>query len=160
MNGHPRVLGYLQRAVNHEFTAAQQYTLQAVQAEALGMPALAEQLRQGVHEELRHAEAFLRRMVALGATPHAGQPRAPQVGRSHPELLRFGLATEGEAIRLYEEACRYCERIGDLEDSALFGHILADEVQHYLELKRQLQALGVAVQDTVVRRYGEPAPQG
>ena len=84
-------------------------------------------------------------------------PRAPQVGRSQTELLRFGLATEGEAIRLYQEACRYCERIGDLEDSALFGDILADEVQHYLELERQLQALGVSVQDTAARRYGEAA---
>lgn len=142
MKGHPRVIGYLQRAVNHEFNAAQQYTLQAVQAEVWGMKPLTDKLREGVREELRHAEEFLRRMYALGVTPHAGQPRAPQVGRSHAELLRFGLATEAEAIRLYREACQFCERIADVDNREIFARILQDEVHHHQELERQLQALG------------------
>jgi bacterioferritin len=143
MKGHPRVIGFLQRAVNHEFNAAQQYTLQAVQAEAWGMNRLAAELREGVLEEIRHAEAFIRRMYALGVTPRAGQPRAPQVGRTHAEMLRFGLATEADAIRLYEEACVFCERIGDGEHREVFARILADEMRHYRELERQMKALGL-----------------
>lgn len=142
MKGHPRVIGYLQRAVNHEFSAAQQYTLQAVQAEAWGLKPLADELREGVREELRHAEVFLRRMVALGVSPHAGQPRALQAGRSHAELLRFGMATESDAIRLYAEARQFCDRIADVDNRDIFARILEDEVHHYQELERQLQALG------------------
>lgn len=143
MKGHPRVIGFLQRAVNHEFNAAQQYTLQAVQAEAWGMSRLAAELRESVLEEIRHAEVFIRRMYALGVTPRAGQPRAPQIGRTHVEVLRFGLATEADAIRLYEEARAFCERIGDEEHREVFARILADEMRHYQELDRQLKALGL-----------------
>lgn len=141
MRAHPRVIGFLQRAVNHEFNAVQQYTLQAVRAETLGLNRLATELRAGCLEEIQHAEVLIGRLYMLGATPRAGQPRAPQVGRTHVEMLRFGLATEGDAIRLYEEACTFCKRIGDEEHRALFARILADEMRHYKELERAINAL-------------------
>jgi bacterioferritin len=141
VKGHPRVIGYLQRAVNHEFNAAQQFTLQAVRAEVWGLPQLAAELREGALEEIRHAEQFIRRMYALGVTPHIGQPRTPPVGRTHAEILRFGLATEAEAIRLYEEACVFCRRIGDESQVELFARILEDERQHYRELLQRLEAI-------------------
>lgn len=144
MKGHPRVIGYLQRAVSHEFGAAQQFTLQAVQSEGLGLDALATELRQGAREELGHAEMFLRQMRALGVTPHPGQARVPPVGRSQAELLRFGLATEADAIRLYREASLFCGRIGDADNQAVFARILADEEHHYRELERRLAAIGAA----------------
>lgn len=144
MKGHPRVIGYLQRAVSHEFGAAQQFTMQAVQSEGWGLDALAAELRQGAREELGHAEMFLRQLRALGVTPHPGQPRAPQVGRSHAELLRFGLATEAEAIRLYREASLFCGHIGDADNRAVFARILEDEEHHYQELERRLAAAGAA----------------
>jgi bacterioferritin len=142
MAAHPRVIGYLQRALNHEFSAAQQYTLQAVQAEAWGLQSLATELREGVQEELRHAEVFIARMYAAGVTPHAGQPRAPRIGSSHADMLRSGLATEQDAIRLYREAGIFCQRSGDHENFAVFSRILADEEQHRQDLERQLVALG------------------
>jgi bacterioferritin len=106
------------------------------------MKPLAEELRQGVQEEIRHAEVFIQRMYALGVTPHAGQPRAPQIGRSHSELLRFGLATEADAIRLYTEAAQFCQRMGDVENYGVFSRILDDEIHHHQDLERQLAALG------------------
>lgn len=142
MKGHPRVIGYLQRAVNHEFNAAQQYTLQAVQAEVWGLKALADELREGVREEVRHAEIFITQMLRLGVTPHAGQPRAPQIGRTHADILRFGMATEADAMRLYSEAAEYCARIDDRDNHEVFARILADEEHHYQGLERQLLALG------------------
>ena len=69
------------------------------------------------------------------------QPRAPQVGRSHVELLRFGLATEADAIGLYREAKQLCERIGAEGNCERFARILEDEVSHHHKLGRALQAL-------------------
>lgn len=143
MSGHPRVVGLLQRALNHELGAAQQFILQAVRAEALGLRALAEDLRTGAREELVHAEAFAAGLLALGADARPGLTRALPVGRSREELLRFGLATEAEAVRLYEEARRFCERIGDAAHRALFARILEDEVRHYRELEKQIKASGI-----------------
>lgn len=142
MSGHPRVIGYLQRAVSHELNAAQQLTLQAVQAEMLGLLPLAAELRQGMQEEILHAEDFIRRMMQLGAAPRTGSTGGFPIGRSHGEILRFGLATEAAAIRLYREACEYCERSGDQDNYSLFARILEDERQHYQSIERALQALG------------------
>lgn len=142
VKAHPRLIGYLQRAVNHEFCACQQYTLQAVQADCWNMQTLAQELREGVREELRHAEIFIQQLLVLGVSPHAAPPHAPAIGRSHEEMLRLGLATEVEAIRLYREACRFCERSGDAIHHAVFARILQDEEHHQQELARQLEALG------------------
>lgn len=146
MSGHPRVIGYLQRAVSHEFSAAQQYTLQAVLAESWNLPLLSAELRAGAHEELAHAEAFIGHLVRLGITPSSSQPRVPPVGRSHAELLRYGLATEVAAVRLYEEAAQFCARTGDTVHHAVFARILGDERQHQRDLERNLQALGAGLQ--------------
>ena len=142
MTGHPRIIAYLQRAVSHEFTAAQQYTLQAGSAENWGMGDLATKLRRDAGEELEHAEAFIKQMLRLGAEPRSSQPRTPRVGRSHVELLRFGLATEQDAIRLYDEAARFCEQIGDSDNYLLFTRILKDEEDHAAGLQQSLAALG------------------
>jgi bacterioferritin len=144
MSGHPRVVGFLQRAVNHELSAVQQFTLQAARAEALGLRALAEELRTGAREELAHAEAFAAGLLTLGADARPGLTRALPVGRSREELLRFGLATEAEAVRLYDEARRFCERIGDAGHHALFARILEDEVRHHRELEQRIETPGSA----------------
>jgi bacterioferritin len=153
MIGHPRLIGYLQRAVEHELGAAQQYTLQAVQAAALGNAAFAAVLREDAREELEHAEAFAQRLLVLGSTLRAGQSRAPQVGRSQEELLRFGLATEATAMRLYSEAGDFCRRIGDRENAELFDRIFDDEVRHYRKLEQDLgKSGGVRPADRIRQR--------
>lgn len=141
MSAHPRVIGYLQRALNHELLAVQQCILQAATAASLGLAALADQLRADAHDELSHAEAFTLQLLRCGAGVHASQPRAPCVGRTHAEILRFGLATEVEAVRLYSEAGVFCARIGDNDTHALFSRIGEDERQHRQHLERVLQAL-------------------
>jgi bacterioferritin len=142
MIGHPRIIGYLQRAVNHELGAAQQYTLQAATAENWGLKPLADKLRLDAREELEHAEAFIAQMLRLGATPHAGQSRVPRVGRTQIEILQFGLATESDAMRLYGEASRYCASVGDADNHAVFARIYEDEARHAEALTRAIQALG------------------
>lgn len=142
MSGHPRILAYLQRAVSHEFSAAQQFTLQAVQAERLTLGSFADELRAGAHDELRHAEAFSGRLYELGAGSACVNVVARPVGRTLVELLRFGLETESEAMRLYSEALLFCERVSDASNAVLFSRIHGDEVRHYQELGRRLRELG------------------
>ena len=142
MSRHPRIIAYLQRAVSHEFGAAQQFTLQAVQAERLGLGPFADELRAGALEELRHAEAFARRLHELGVGSPSVLAAQRPVGRTVVELLRFGLATETDAMRLYSEALQFCERMADAGNAALFARIHGDEVQHYQELERRLREHG------------------
>ena len=145
MSGHPRIIAYLQRAVTHEFSAAQQLTLQAAQAERLRLGQFADELRTGAVDELRHAEAFIRRLHELGVASPSVQSVARPVGRTVVELLRYGLATEAEAMRLYAEALAFCERMADAGNAELFARIRGDEVQHYQDLERRLREHGAEV---------------
>lgn len=138
---HPRVIGYLQRALNHELYAVQQFTLQAVRVETWGMKQVAMELRRDVVEELKHAETFIQSMYALDVTPRVGQTPTPQIGRDYTQVLLFGLATEAEAVRLYKEATLFCERIGDRDHREVFSRILTDEVQHFQDCERRLAGL-------------------
>lgn len=144
MNAHPRVIGYLRRALSHELLAVQQCILQAATASRLGLQALAGQLRGDARDELAHAEAFAGQLLSCGAGLHAGQSHAPRVGRTQLEILQFGLATEADAVRLYSEAGAYCARIGDDSNYALFARICEDERHHQQGIERELQALGGA----------------
>ncbi len=139
MSAHPRVIGYLQRALSHELLAVQQCILQAATAANLGLTALAGQLHLDAQDELGHAEAFASQLLHCGAGLHTSQPRAPSVGRTHLEILRFGLATEVSAVRLYDEAGTFCARTGDHDNYALFSRICADERHHQQELERLLK---------------------
>lgn len=142
MKTHPRVIGYLQRALNHELSAALHYTVQAVQADVWGLAALARDLRQSVHEELRHAEVLVRRMYAVGITPSTvGETRSLRIGRNQADLLLAGLKTEADAVRLYQEASDFCARIGDSESLTIFSRIMEDELQHKQDIECQLSAL-------------------
>ena len=122
--------------MSHEFSACQPYTLQAVQADFRNKQSLAQERREGVHEALRHAEVFIQRLLALGVTPHAAPPNAPAIGRSHAGMLRLGLSTEADAIRLYKEACWFCVHCGDVVHQQVFANILKDEEHHYRALTR------------------------
>lgn len=63
---HPRVLGYLGRALSLELSAVQQYMTQASLVELWGEAEAAERLRQETVEELGHAERLVQRMLQLG----------------------------------------------------------------------------------------------
>lgn len=132
-----RVIGYLQRAVNHEFSAAQQYTLQAASAARWGMSELAEKLRRDAREELEHAEAFLGQMLSRGVHLRVGNTQTPQIGNNRAEVIKFGMQTEEAAVRLYREAAKFCQHIGDISGAELFVRILRDEEKHFAELARE-----------------------
>lgn len=142
MSGHPRVVSYLQRALNHEMAAMQQFTLQAALAGSLGLPGFAQDLRAGACEELSHAEAFAAALLAMGVAARCGLTRSFPIGRSREEILRFGMETERQAIRLYAEACAYCESTAEAAYQDLFARVLADEQQHYRMLEKQLAGSG------------------
>lgn len=141
MSAHPRVIGYLHRALNHELLAVQQCILQAATATSLGLATLADRLRSDARDELAHAEAFTAQLLRSGAGIHASPSHAPRVGRTQTEILHFGLATEIEAVRLYSEAGAFCARTGDSENFALFSRIGEDERQHRQYLEHVIQTL-------------------
>jgi bacterioferritin len=139
---HPRVLGYLGRALSLELSAVQQYMTQASLAESWGDGDAAERFRQETVEEMRHAETIIKRMLAVGVAPAASQLRPAGHGPDLAALLRQNLVLEDELVNLYAEAVRFCLLVGDGESEAFFRQLWSDEQHHAEELAAWLQSLG------------------
>jgi bacterioferritin (cytochrome b1) len=138
------MLVYLQRAVRHEFAAAQQFTLQAVVARALGDATLGLECEGSAFEELRHAQRFAAALEQAGTAVGSGSVASLSVGGSIPELLRNARATEAAAVRLYRDAARACQGVEPLR--RLFESIGAEEETHYAELTRRLRQAGEPIE--------------
>ena len=140
---HPRIPGYLGRALSLEYTAVQQYMTQAALTEAWGLSDAAERFRREVVEEMQHAERLIKRMLGLGLAPSSSQLRPSAVGGSLIEMLQLDMRLEADIVALYDEATDFCRRIGDLENAAFFGALLAEEQAHAGDVQQWLAELGV-----------------
>jgi bacterioferritin (cytochrome b1) len=134
------MLAYLQRALRHEFGAAQQFTLQAVVARGLGDTAWGRECEAAAVEELRHAQRFAAALAQAGVPVGVGAVACFPIGGSVAELLRNAAATEAAAIRLYRDAARTCQGAEPLR--GLFESIGLEEATHYEELARRIRQAG------------------
>ncbi|MHB8391871.1 MAG: ferritin-like domain-containing protein [Acidobacteriaceae bacterium] len=141
MYSDPRLRGYLTRALGHELAAVQQYLMQAKLAGLWEMADMSARLREDVNEELVHAERLVERMLVLGIPFNGTQLPPARTGRNVEEMLQIDRMLELEAIRLYEEAVRYCARIRDSETQALFSDLLQEELGHLGDLDRMLMEI-------------------
>ncbi len=139
---HPRVLGYLGRALSLELSAVQQYMTQASLTEHWGDADAAQRFRQETVEEMRHSEAIVKRMLALGVAPASSQLRPAGHGPNLEALLRQNMVLEEELVSLYGEAVRFCLLVGDPENEAFFRQLWSDEQHHAEELAGWLRSLG------------------
>lgn len=139
---HPRILGYLGRALSLEYSAVQQYMTQAALCEAWGLGDAADRFRRETVEEMQHAERIVKRMLALGVAPNSSQLKPAAAARSLVDLLRQDAVLESQIVTLYDEAVRYCSRIGDDENAAFFSELLEEEIKHAGEIEEWLLSLG------------------
>ena len=139
---HPRVLGYLGRALSLELTAVQQYMTHASLLESWGDGETADRFRQETVEELKHAEIIVKRMLELGVAPSASQLRPVAHASDLVGLLRHNAALEDDLIRHYAEALRFCQLVGDGDSQAFFEALWNDERHHGAELAAWLTSLG------------------
>jgi len=131
---HPRVLGFLGRALSLELCAVQQYMTQASLVELWGQPEAADRFRRETVEEMQHAERIVQRMLALGVAPGASQLRPVDTAADLAGLLRIDADLEGDLIQHYAEAVRFCVLIADTENEGFFRALWQEEHQHGEEL--------------------------
>lgn len=138
---HPRVLGYLGRALSLELTAVQQTMTQAALVQRWGLAAAAEQLRHFTVAELRQADVLVQRMLALGVAPASSQLRPAAHGPDLAALLRQNILLEDDLVNLYAEAVRFCLWIDDAASEQLFRQLWIEAQQHAEQLTAWLDSL-------------------
>ncbi len=139
---HPRVLGYLGRALSLELSAVQQYMTHASLVETWGDLDSAERFRRETVEELRHAELIVQRMLLLGVAPAASQLLPVSHGPDLLALLNRNAVLEDQLIEHYSEACRFCTLIGDAANRSFFEGLWQDERHHAQDLVNWMASLG------------------
>jgi bacterioferritin len=141
---HPRVLGYLGRALSLELSAVQQYMTQASLVELWGDLEAAQRFRQETVEEMQHAETIVKRMLTLGVAPSASQLRPVSHAGDLVGLLRHNAALEADLVNHYAEAVRFCLLVGDADSERFFRELWTDEQHHAEELTQWLRSLGAS----------------
>ncbi|TNF61057.1 MAG: bacterioferritin [Rhodobacteraceae bacterium] len=138
MQGDPKVIDYLNRAIRSELTAVSQYWLHYRLQEDWGLGHMAKKSREESIEEMHHADKLIARVIFLQGHPNLQKLDPLRIGQTPKETLECDLAAEQEARALYKEAREYCHEAGDFVSMALFEELLADEEGHIDFLETQL----------------------
>ncbi|MEY2341676.1 bacterioferritin [Acidithiobacillus sp. IBUN Pt1247-S3] len=144
MRPHPRIAGFLGRALSHEFLAVQQYLVQSRLCGLWGWQDWAASFAKESREELEHAGLLSDHLLRIGIAPSAGTLRPSRPGRDLREMLEQDMAIEWSAVELYAEALDFSRRVRDEGVAQLFAHLLADEQGHLKHLQETINSLGGA----------------
>jgi bacterioferritin len=146
MQGEPRVIEFLNKALRHELTAVNQYWLHHRLLDNLGYKDLGKQWRKESIEEMEHADTLIDRIIFLDGFPNMQVLDPLHIGQNVKEVLDCDLAAEMHARALYQEAATHCHAVKDYVTRDLFEKLMSDEEHHIDFLETQLalvEQLGV-----------------
>ncbi|MCV2894245.1 bacterioferritin [Lentibacter sp. XHP0401] len=138
MNGDKKVIEYLNAALRSELTAVSQYWLHYRLQEDWGLGHMAKKSREESIEEMNHADKLIARILFLGGHPNLQKLDPLRIGQTPKETLECDLAGEHDACKLYSEARKHCEEVGDFVSKNIFEELLTDEEGHIDFLETQL----------------------
>ena len=141
MNGDPKVIEQLNKALSSELTAIVQYMTQSEMCQNWGYARLGDLTKTRAIEEMKHAEGLIERIIFLDAIPSVGVGLKPQLGKSVQEQMEINLKDELEAVVEYNEAVRVCVEARDQGTKLLFERMIQDEERHADFLESQLHSI-------------------
>lgn len=138
MQGQAEVVEYLKDLLRGELAARDQYFLHSRMYQDWGFEKLYERLNHEMEEETEHADALLKRILFLEATPDM-TPKAIQPGATVPDMLRADLKLEYEVREALSKGMALCEKHQDYISRDMLGLQLKDtEEDHAYWLEQQL----------------------
>jgi bacterioferritin len=142
MQGDPKVIEYLNKALRHELTAVNQYWLHYRFLNNWGLLEMAKVWRKESIEEMEHADKLTDRIIFFDGFPNMQVLDPLRIGQNVKEIIECDLAAEMSARALYEEAATYCHSVKDYVTRDLFEELMSDEEHHIDFLETQLDLIG------------------
>ena len=139
MKGSSKVIAQLQKLLDGELAARDQYFAHSRMYDDWGLSKLYERINHEAEEETEHADALIKRILFLEGTPDLSNKENLRVGSTVPEMLKNDLEVEYEVTAALKEAIAVCEEERDYQTREILEVLLEDtEEDHAYWLEKQL----------------------
>lgn len=138
MNGDPKTIAFLNKALSNELTAINQYFLHAKMFANWGFKEIAAHEHHESIDEMKHTDKLIERILFLDGLPNLPRLDKLLIGETPREALQCDLKLELQALPDLKAAIAHCEQIADYVSRDLFAAILTSEEDHIDWIETQL----------------------
>lgn len=139
MKGKEAVISQLNRLLEGELTAIDQYFIHSRMYDDWGLAKLHERLSHEMQEETEHASVLIERILFLEGSPDISKRSPLKIGTDVPNMLANDLELELQVVAALREAIAVCEQEHDYQSREILLRLLHDtEEDHTHWLEKQL----------------------
>ncbi|MBX3640019.1 MAG: bacterioferritin [Nitrosomonas sp.] len=141
MKGNAEIIQWLNRQLQHELTAVNQYFLHARMFKNWGFESLGKHEYDESIEEMKHADALIERILLLEGLPNLQDLGSLMIGERADECITCDLKLERVSRETLVAAIAACEAVKDYISREVLEHILDDTEEHIDWAETQLDLI-------------------